>query len=443
MELDTVSQIREKRDEIREQIKDLDFRDYADKKFGKENEYTFKGLIGGIEALLTDISTLTRYPSKFVKISSYTERNNILKYLRSIDTYFATPIHYINEFDALKILLRSFNVRYFTERQIEFEKEVEDVRKIKHQLQEILINSKQLKDEIDESNKSIDEKLKTSKNKLEEIENELITIITRKTELTEQSETLESINTNLESIKESASENLIEIEQSLTESKSNEKLITSFADKIIDRETKFDELDHNTALNNEKLKEYEIERQSILEKANNLIESSKKALNYTTAQGISASFQEQYNKSNSLWILGGWIIGAIICLIGAIILGLWILDNNNDTIGIIIGRLSLLPLLIIGTIFCANQFTKQKNIIEDYAYKMVLSKAIVGFSEQLKKNTTGDNDEYVHYIKTALVEIHKDPLRKRINTKSTKAKDQNLNELIEIAEKIVKLTRVN
>lgn len=47
MELKTVNQIREKRDEIREQIKGLNLRDYSDTKYGGENEYSFKGLIGG------------------------------------------------------------------------------------------------------------------------------------------------------------------------------------------------------------------------------------------------------------------------------------------------------------------------------------------------------------------------------------------------------------
>ena len=99
-------------------------------------------------------------------------------------------------------------------------------------------------------------------------------------------------------------------------------------------------------------------------------------------------------------------------------MGLWILQTAPDQIGLLIGRISLLPLPIIGAIFCANQYTKQKNIIEDYAYKMVLSKAIVGFSEQLKKNGSDTNEEYVHYIKTALEEIHKYPLRKREKNKT-------------------------
>lgn len=442
MELNTVNLIREKRDQIRERIKALNLRDYGESKYGSENEYTFKGLIGGIEALLTDISALTKYPSKFAKISTYNERNNIQSNLTQIETYLESPGNYIIQFEELKILLRSFNVRYFSERQVEFDSEIEEVRKVKLQLQQVFVDSKILKEDIEESNSILEEKLEKTTEKLTEIESELETIIARKTDLTEQSDTLEIINNTLETIKENASKTLTEIEELLTESKSNEKLITSFANKVQDREKRLDGLEQKTEENNKKLSEYEIERKAILKEANNLIESSKKALNYTTAEGISASFQSQYENSNNKWIFGSWILGAIVCLIGTVCLGIWILKANPDNIGVLIGRISLLPLPIIGAIFCANQYTKQKNIIEDYAYKMVLSKAIVGFSEQLKKNGSDDNLEYVHYIKTALEEIHRDPLRKRDSNKSSEVKESSLNDLVEIVERIVKMSKV-
>lgn len=443
MELTTINQIREKRDSIRESIKDLNLKKYSSEKYGSENEYTFRGLIGGIEALLTDISTLTRYPSKFVKISTYSERTSIHSNLSQIEAHLESPENYIPSIEALKTLLRSYNVRYFSDRQIEFETEIEDVRKIKLQLQQVLVDSKELNKNIENSKSTLENKLEKSNTKLEVIETELEKIVERKDKLIEQSKTLETINSSLDTINETASENLLEITESLTESKTNEKLITSFSDKVLDREMRLDELEFKTQTNNKKLEEYDTERKSILAEANKLIESSKKALNYTTAEGISASFQEQYTNSKNRKIFGSWISGAVVCLFGTIALGIWILYTKNDSIGVLIGRISLLPLPIIGAVFCANQYTKQKNIMEDYAYKMVLSKAIVGFSEQLKKNGNDDNEEYVHYIKTALIEIHKDPLRKREKTKSNENKDSNLKDLIEVAERIIKLSKVN
>lgn len=441
MEIATITQIREKRDSIREKIKSLNLKGNTDS-FGDENEYSFKGLIGGIEALLTDISTLTKATKKFVKLSTKAERQSIVTNLTRIETYLSTPQHFIPQFEALKTLLRSFNIRNTSERQIEFENEIEEVRKIKLQLQQELIDVGKIKAEIDENNISIDDKVETSNQKLADIESELESIIERKNELIEESEKLNDINTSLKSTKETAEEHLEEITTALTESKSSEKLITAFANKVQERENRLNELEQKTEENNIKLDDYEKERKSILDEANKLIESAKKALNYKTAEGISASFQSQYKDSKNKWTIGGWIGGAIVCLLGTIGLGIWILQTNPDYIGLLIGRISLLPLPIIGAIFCANQYTKQKNIIEDYAYKMVLSKAIVGFSEQLKKNGTENNEEYIHYIKTALEEIHRDPLRKRDKKQDGKEKSNDLNELVNLAEKIVKMTKL-
>lgn len=441
MELPTIKQIREVRDSLREKIKDADFNTNNSQTYGGENEYNFKGLAGGIEALLTDLSTLTKAPRKFIKLSTHSERSNIVNYLNRINSHFDSPQNYLPQFESLKTILRGYNVRSFSERQIEFESEIEETRRIKLQLQQELLEVKKIKEEINSNNSEIKENVENTSTKQAEIETQLEEITKRIKELVEQSETLEEINTELESTKEKANENLTEIVTSMTESKSNEKLISQFASKVQDRDKRLDELEQNIIANDQKLADYQKERVIILEEAEKLIESSKKALNYTTAEGISASFQSQYDKSDNIWITTGWIGGAIICLLGTIGLGIWILQTAPDQIGLLVGRISLLPLPIIGAVFCANQYTKQKNIIEDYAYKMVLSKAIVGFSEQLKKNGSETNEEYIHYVKTALEEIHKDPLRKRDKNKESKNDAPGLKDLVEMAEKIIKMSK--
>jgi hypothetical protein len=445
MELTSIENIRDVRDEIREQIKSLNFKQFEANKFGNEQEYTFKGLIGGIESLLTDISTLTKAPNKFVKISTYDERNQILNSLRRINIYLESPVNFIPQFEALKVLLRSYNVRNFSERQIEFEKEIENVRKIKLDLQQVFSDSKSIIENIDSNKVSIIKKMEEVDSSFESIEEELEKIIVSKDNLITESQKLKSINLELTSIKENAEENLDEIVTATNESKSNEKLISSFAQKVQERDKRLVELEQNTNENNEKLLKYESERKSILDEAKTLIESAKKALNYKTAEGISESFQLQYITSNDKIIFGSWILGAFICLLGTVGLGIWILHESSTSLGILIGRISLLPLPIIGAIFCANQYTKQKNIKEDYAYKMVLSKAIVGFSEQLKRNGTESNEEYIHYIKTALEEIHKDPLRKResLKQKSNDANNTSLKDLVEVAERIIKMSKLD
>lgn len=98
--------------------------------------------------------------------------------------------------------------------------------------------------------------------------------------------------------------------------------------------------------------------------------------------------------------------------LGAIGIGVWIFLTGDGTLQSVLGRLALIPVLMAAAWFCASQFVKQKNLTEDYAYKSVLTKSLVGFADQLSTDTD-KGKEYSDYIRTVLAEIHRDPLRKR------------------------------
>ena len=121
-----------------------------------------------------------------------------------------------------------------------------------------------------------------------------------------------------------------------------------------------------------------------------------------------------------------------------ILLSLWILSGKDISTNVLIGRILMVPILSIGLYFCISQYNKQKNIIEDYAYKTVVAKAIVGFSEQIKKNENENTDEYSSYMKTALAEIHQDPLRERGKLKNPNNSVENIdmNKTIDLIQKL-------
>ena len=189
---------------------------------------------------------------------------------------------------------------------------------------------------------------------------------------------------------------------------------------------------YNEALNN-----YSIEYTNKLEEARALIEEAKSALNYKNAEGLSAAYTTQLNEAKNRWRLAGWIAGAVFFLAITILIGAWIIfgwgiDTGNSTenqlLLNLIGRLSMVPFTIAGAIFCANQYTKQKNLIEDYAYKSTIAKSIIAFSEELR---TKDPERYAEYISTILKEIHQDPLRKRGKNSDEFSLDKESTGLIE------------
>lgn len=188
-----------------------------------------------------------------------------------------------------------------------------------------------------------------------------------------------------------------------------------------------------------------------LSEAEKLIEEAKLALNYKNAEGLSAAFSSQLTNASDNWKTVSWIVGASVFIIATLLIGIWIVTgwgmdynamdgNNTRMIYNLIGRLSMIPFTVAGAIFCANQYTKQKNIIEDYAYKTVLAKSIIAFSEELRTDDNNRSDYYKEYISTILKEIHQDPLRKGGKDKesiSFKDSQGTIEKLIELLQSAI------
>lgn len=180
------------------------------------------------------------------------------------------------------------------------------------------------------------------------------------------------------------------------------------------------------------IEEYKVNIESIEKKAQkvvdqdskikNLIQQSEIALQLTSAEGISGAFASQYAKASNQYTLYGWIAG-VLSFIGVAI---WITvslikETKAEDPGkiinplvaqypwiVLVGRAVSVSICLSVAAFFARQYTKQKNIAEDYAYKSVLAKSIVAFSKEISKV---DEEKAADYLATVLEEIHKDPLR--------------------------------
>lgn len=445
MEIKTIEDIKSKKNELKEKIKTLDFKKFIDQTFGSENEYTYRSLIGSVEVLITDINTLLKSPSRFVKISTYSERSSISDYLSNISYYLDIPGNLYPHVDALKLILRNYNLRFFEDNFIEFEKEIDEARKIKLDIQE---DKFQIQKEIDEINiikEDIEEVQIVHKSKLTKIEKEIEELEIKKKNLEDEIDTLESKNNEIELLRTSSKVNSDAINNSLKEASSNEKVIKNFSTNIYKAEEKLTILNAKILENNNLLSTYQSEREKLISQAEEMIESARQALKYTTVQGISESFDAQHTNSKGFWRVGVWLVGAAIFMLIIILVSYWILSGNSMTTNVLIGRILMIPILSIGLYFCINQYNKQKTIIEDYAYKTVIAKAIVGFSEQIKKNQSENTDEYVTYMKTALAEIHQDPLRKRDKIDSSKFSYEKIdpNKMIELFKRFSEVFKNN
>lgn len=389
-ELESIVNIRNAKISIKENMTSLNVNDYEGN-FGGEGEYTYKGLLDCLDSLLTDINTLIKVPKQFVKISDYDERTNILNSMNNVNNHLTDPDNLHHFIVELKQQVRPFHIHYTKERLIEFDAELSALTKLKTETTR----------QLTELNKN----LETSKESKEKSDGIFNSLQEQQQQLSEKLPQLEQ-NINI------SSENSSNIEEIKNNAESHNQVIDNFAKKIAEREVQLENQNTKTTEYNKELVKFTEQRNELLKTAEDLIKKAKTGLGYTKAEGISSAFTAQLDdakKQKGWW----WLFAAgFFVAIGITLTIAFFLKNQGTDFGTTLSRLSLLALPLAGAWFCAGQYTKLKNIIEDYAYKKVLAQSIVGFSEQLR-NKEGETDtSYQEYMKKMLNEIHQHPVPK-------------------------------
>ena len=444
METSTIIQIKEYKDKIKTgldkwktSLKNKNI-DMNIAQYGAENEYSINGLIDGIKNILTDVSYLVNAHDQFIKMSTQNERTALLANLKNLDAAISNQqsATIATRLDEIKISLRKYNLRSHKGRYVEFEDEIDNLQKL----------ATSLEDDI----KVVKAKIQDSQLTHSEIISEKEKYDLELTELTEKKDALinaiaefEKAQNRIKVLSTQAEESSASINRKQESIEASESTINDFVKEIKSRSKELVDQSAQTKAYEQKLNEFTDRHNSSLSEAESLIKSAREALQYSTAKGMSEAFQTQYEEDKNKWVLFGWIGGAIIFVILTIAIGFWIVWGSEQStsangIGLtsLIGRISMIPLTLTGAMFCARQYVKQKNLIEDYAYKTVLTKSIVAFSEEFK-----GKEQYSQYIETVLREIHQDPLRQRGKDKEKDKDEVNLKGLIGLLEKTIELAK--
>ena len=381
--------------------------------YGSENEYCIKSIVAGIKNILTDLGYLTRSHNLFLKLSTYSNRTEIQNRLRDLSSHLRNrqTSNIVSDIEWLKNHLRTYCLRLDRNRYLDFNSEIDEIRR-----KAIL-----LEDEIKKTQQRLSNAA-TSYSEIESKQDEYNTIIAElnstKDSFVEEVNTFTAEFGEFKELTKKAKNNETEIATSLETANKDLEKFNEFIAKISEREQILTKQAESTTAYELKLNEYTQEHDAKLEEAKRLIDDAKTALHYKNAEGLSAAFSHQLDTANNKHARLWWLGGAIIFILSTLSIGVWIVTgwgisdsaDQNQMILNLVGRLSMIPFTIVGAIFCANQYTKQKNIIEDYAYKTTIAKSIIAFSEELRSK---DPERYAEYISTILKEIHQDPLRKR------------------------------
>lgn len=412
--------------------------------YGSESEYSLNALYAGIKNIYTDIKFLTSNECYYIKYSTYDERQKLNSHLSNLYSYIQNDNYsqIAAQIDYIKSLLRGYNLRTDKKRLIAFDNALDELTRKAVGLEDQLQKSKQIVEGLE-----INAKNGTTSN--EEIQSKLEEVSAKTDEYNTLVDDMAKLKDKIEDMASDVESNLQSSSSSLSAIKSNQSTIKEFTNKIDEREEELVKQAKVTDEYEQKLTQYSTEHQSILDEAKDLIDKAKQALSYSTAEGLSASFDSHYKRLDG-WRLWIWMVAAGLLIIAAACIGIWLIsgavpsDGNINHMWIqIAGKLSMIPLLVTAAVFCARQFSKQKTLLEDYGYKLTLAKSMVAFSEELRDK---DPEKYKDYLTKVLEEIHQDPLRVRPKeVEDSEAIDTSvlnrINELASIITKIQGLTK--
>lgn len=434
METPTIANIKIRRTEIKESLKKVRAYDFGGAKFGSEAEFTDKSVVAGIEAVLVDIDALCGAPARFLKTSTGQERktlstlfDQLLNHCNNIDL-----VNAINVIEQVKPILRAFGIRSSDERRVAFENHIDELQRKSVTLTAEIERLREAKSATESELSEMILALNDAKDKIREIGD-------ASSFINEELEASRSAKTGILELHAESEKALGDIEQIKTDAESLRSPIDDFSKKIAQREIQLEDQEEKTKDYNAKLVIYKGEQSDTLVEAKNLIESAKTALGYKTAEGLSAAFTEKYKDSRDDKTTWAWIVVSGIFLLGAVGIGVWVTLDAGTAIELVVGRVSLIPILLGGAWFAASQYIKQRNIAEEYAYKSVLVRSMVGFSEQIS-GSAGKGDDHSHYVRDVLSEIHMNPMRKPVKTDNKNSYSQVVELLKEIKvplEKIV------
>ena len=392
MKTQTIQDIEKMVTQVQEALKGFIVSENEENRYGSEREYTPKSLKSGIKAILIDIQGLVENTNKFVQLSTCAERNQILDKLTSINTQLENlNFEDVAPFlDELKPVIRNYNIRGSSETQDALTKRINRLNAVCAIIEENLATTTKIKEESELAK----DKIQSSQGVLETLDN-LIQELQNKT-------------AEIENLRVQSEQGHQSVERTMTDAKSHAEIIEHFSQQVESRQQQIDKQQVITKEYQEKLKLYTVERAKKIKEAEELISQARDALGYRTAEGISASFRERYiDEKNKQKKSLRWLGGAVFFLIAGVGLGIWMAVDADFLTANALSHIAIVSATLSAAWFCSARYVKDKNILEDYSYKAVLAKSIVAFLDLL----TGKEREV--YLKMVLLEIHKDPLRKR------------------------------
>ncbi|MCL2520668.1 MAG: hypothetical protein FWE37_06685 [Spirochaetaceae bacterium] len=179
-----------------------------------------------------------------------------------------------------------------------------------------------------------------------------------------------------------------------------------------------------------------------------ILKEAKLARDGAHLKNLANAFEKKYQKANNiiksfLWLFFAALFGFITLFFGMgfipdFDIPFFKLNISEATNGLafIIGRITSTSIVFSTAIFCARQYTKQRNLAEDYDYKLTVTNSLSAFFDELKDENGNKNAEH---LSVALREIHRYPRP----LKSKNKDDDDLANTVHLIKTITEVLKAN
>ena len=325
------------------------------------------------------------------------------------------------QLNVLRPLVRSYWIRNRSQAETE---QIQGCEEAVADLQEIISR----KDQISGQAEDLQNQVSDTREQLDELKKEIAQLEAVKTKANQDATEIVTHKSKAES------------ETATVEAK--RATIDAFTEKIASREKDLEDLKVNTAAHAKTLEELEELNDKRQAELSAMIDDAKRALNLNTAIGLSGEFQAKaeslrprfgftLSDEKLFWkipkikaanFIGYWLVGSGVFVVLALILALalmagevkfsgdTLLTFQNDAWHQVLGRLSIVGLLVTAAIFCAKQYTKNGRLLEEYAYKKVVSASLPSILQELEGRQHTTESLESKYLIQAIEELHQHPL---------------------------------
>ena len=413
---------------------------YSGQSFGPEAEYSARDIKTEFRELLKFLERVGDKENAFVALLSFAQREHVRDMMTTMIND-PSPGALAQVFDQNKEVIRRLRVAFSSRRNValqeramaasaalgEAESKLEEVTKVCEETSQDGKRITEMRGDVEglvgqlEDVKRIRGEVEQGYERVKELKDDVEAVAGRVSEIEGHGNAVENVKATVEASAkrvaalqkgvEDFSEKLEEREDQLraqsTATEEYRETLKKFEAELKERKEKFEET----------VNERQGDVEAFVEKnkadAEEILKKAEEALGLGTGAGLAGAFHARVKelRGASLWVSWLWVALAISSAVAAIYLAVHFAPEFGQGVTSFwdfLARIGITALPVSILLFSLHQYSRGRNISEDYYYKAVLAQSIVGFLNQFK-----DEGERTLYLRALFRELFQDPLRKK------------------------------